>query len=403
MKKQSVIGLVLLIILAACTPYMYGVPQETWDRMSEPERIEAMRVYEREQQARRQAAEERARRQAIEEQARRQAAEERARHEALERERAQARQAALERERRERIEAIHRGEGAYGELIRVRLQGGKIRVGDRFHRYEPLTFTIADGETRRIGVADRQGRVVEFSVSYAGGAFVLEGVRFPYDKSWGRGRLYTNTGTSGTLELRGVDIFIEVHNRSTRFEREQPRLTIIREEEPPQVIRQKEAPKPPPVVIPSRDIPKPPPGVPGRDIPKPPPGIPAREMEHPKPPPGRPSAPPAAEQPPRGVDIVLLSGEMKVRGQRQLLERIGLRLADGESRDLTVKVGNENRSISLFYKGGELFIDGTPGRGRDAVRLVFEKEWKTGKVYRVNLKGKSPLEKLEVKVTGIAK
>ena len=70
-----------------------------------------------------------------------------------ERERAQARQAALERERRERIEKIHRGEGAYGELIRVRLQGGRIRIGDRHHRYEP-----ADVHHRRGGdPQDRRG------------------------------------------------------------------------------------------------------------------------------------------------------------------------------------------------------------------------------------------------------
>lgn len=104
MKKNSVIGLLLLLSLAACTPYMYGVPQESWDRMSEAERIEGMQIYERNEQARRQAAEEqnrhearerehaqiaeeRARSQAIEEQARRQAAEERIRHEARERER----------------------------------------------------------------------------------------------------------------------------------------------------------------------------------------------------------------------------------------------------------------------------------------------------------------------------
>jgi len=36
------IVLAVSVLLAACTPYMYGVPQETWDRMSEPERIEAI-------------------------------------------------------------------------------------------------------------------------------------------------------------------------------------------------------------------------------------------------------------------------------------------------------------------------------------------------------------------------
>ena len=215
MKKLSMLVLAVAILLAACTTYMYGVPQETWDRMSETERVEAMRVYERDQQARRQAAEERARRAA------------------LERERERARQAALERERQERIEAIHRGEGAYGELIRVRLQGGKIKIGGRHHRYEPLTFTIADGETRKIAVADEKGREVDLPVTYAGGALTVEGLRFPYDRSWGRGRLYPDTGTAGALELRGVDVYISVHDRSTRFERERPRMVVIREEPPP--------------------------------------------------------------------------------------------------------------------------------------------------------------------------
>jgi len=387
MKRLSLVSLALLVFLAACTSYMYGVPQESWDRMSEAERIAAMQVYERDQQARRQAAEERARRQAIEAQARRQAAEAQARRDALEREREQARQAALEREQRERIEAIHRGQGAYGELIRVRLQGGRIRVGDRHHRYEPLTFTIADGETRRIGVADLQGRVVDLAVTYAGGALSFEGLRFPYDQSWGRGRVYHDTGTSGALQLRGVDVSIEVHERSTRFEREQPRLIIIREPEPP-VAREREHPKPPPVVIREKEHPKPPPAV-------------IREPAPPRQPPvvvrGR-----DVLQPPRTLEVVLLSGEMKVRGQRQQLERIALRIAEGESRDLTVKVGNENRILSFYYANGELFVDGTPGRGRDAVRLSFEKEWKSGKVYRIALKGRSPLEKLEVRVTGIA-
>jgi hypothetical protein len=372
MKKLSIICLALAIFLTACTSSMYGVPRETWDRMSESERIEAMRVYEREEQARRQAAEERARRQAVE------------------RERERARQAEVEGARRERIEAIHRGEGAYGELIRVRLQGGMIKIGDRHHRYEPITFTIADGEVREISVADRTGREVALTVTYTGGALSLDGIRFPYDRSWGRGALYTDTGTSGALELRGVDVFVEVHNRSSRHERELPRLVIIREEVPPvAVIREKEAPKPPPTIIREKEAPKPPPVV-------------VREMEAPKPPPPmRQPAPLVAERPPRILEVVLLSGEMKVRGQNQHVERVALRLAEGESRNLAVKSGGETGNLSLHYRNGELFIDGGPARGREAVRLPYEKEWKTGKVYRFALKGKVALEKVEMRVTGI--
>jgi len=350
MKKMTICFLALLLFLAACTPYMYGVPQDRWDRMSEAERIQAMRVYEREQEANRLAAEQRAQQRAIAEQARRQAAAERARQDALERERAQARQAALERERHERIEAIHQGRGAHGELIRVRLQGGKIRIGEHFHRYEPLTFTIADGETRKIAVADFQGRVVDLSVTYAGGALSLDGVRFPYDRSWGPGRLYTRTGTSGARELRDVDVFIEIRDRSSRIELEHQSLVVVRELEPP--------------------------------------------VRH--------TPPPAVEHPPRSVEISILSGEMKVRGHNQRLEKVSLLMADGESRELTVRAGGEGSVIWLHYSKGELFIDGTPGRGHDTVRLGFEREWKSGKVYLLDLKGKTHVDKLEVKVTGVA-
>ncbi|WP_224983346.1 hypothetical protein [Geomonas agri] len=381
MKKLSITCLVLASLLAGCTQYMYGVPQESWDRMSEPERIEAIRVYEQDQRERRQAAEERARRQAVE------------------RERERARQAALERERQERIDAIHRGEGAFGELIRVRLQGGEIKIGDRHHHYEPLTFTIADGETRRIGVADHKGRAVDFTVTYAGGALTFEGLRFPYERRWARGELYTDTGTSGPLALRGVDVFVQVHDRSSRFEREVPRL-VIRRDEPPVVIRERERPAPPPTIIVEKERPKPQPVTPASPAPvrqtatQAPVGQPSNQA------PVRQPAAPATVRPPRTVAVALLAGELKVQGKKQQVEQATVRIAEGESRELTVKSGAETRTISLHYQNGEVFINGTPGKGRSDMRLRFDKDWKTGKLYRFDLKGKVSLDKVEMKVTG---
>ena len=385
MKMKALCGLLVLTLLAACTPYMYGVPQESWDRMSESERIEAMRVYEREQQARRRAAEERARQQALEEQARRQAAEERARIEALERQREQARQAALERERRDRIERIHRGDGAYGELVRVRLQGGKLRVGDRFYRYEPLTLSIAEGETRRFPVAEVQGRVLDLDVTYSGGALTIEGARFPYDRSWGRGRVYAGTDTRGSLQLHNVDVFVEIHNRSSRYEREPARLVLYSEPDLPRRdhehnrpphIKDKEPPRPPVIVTEPQ---------------------PSRPPQPPRPEPPR---QPVAELPPRSVEIAVLSGEMKVRGRMQAVERLSFRLADGESREMTLQAGDERRLVVFFYGKGELFVDGIPGRGRYSQKLTYEKGWRSGKVYRLSLQGNKQVERMELKVTG---
>jgi hypothetical protein len=307
----------------------------------------------------------------------------------VERERERVRQAEAERARLERIEAIHRGEGAYGELLRVRLQGGRIKVGDQHHRYEPVTFTIADGETREIGVADRQGRETTLVVSYGGGALSFEGLRFPYDRSWGGGRLYADTGTSGALQMRGVDIYIEVYNRSSRHDRERPRLVIVREEPPPVVvIRERETVRPPPVIVIEKNKPNPPPVI-------------VREKEPPKPPPVHQPVPPVVERPPRTLEVVLLSGEMKVRGQHQHVEKATVRLVEGETRKMRLKTAAETNELSLRYAKGELVIDNGSVRERDAVRLLFEKEWKAGKVYRIGMKGRVELEKVELKVTGI--
>ncbi len=381
MYRLLAIFLAFATMLAACVPTMYGVPQESWDRMSETERVAAIRAYEREQQARLQAAEER-----------RLAQEERARHEAMERERERARQAAIEREKHERIEAIHRGEGAYGELIRVRLQGGKIKIGGQHHRYEPLTFTIADGETRKIAVADKTGREVDLVVTYASGAFAVEGVRFPYDRDWKRGILYADTSTGGLLELRGVDLFIAVHDRSARFERERLRMTVHREELPVIVPREKPS-LPPRVEIRHLEPTKTPPTV----------NVSVKEPVRHHAPPASPPTSPAAEQLPKMVEVLLLDGEQDQRRHRQKRERKAIRIAEGESRELEVQTDVEKRSVLLHYRNGELLIEVTPGNKRDAIRFSFEKEWRKGRVYKVSLPGKVPQQKVEFKITAIEK
>jgi len=100
---------------------------------------------------------------------------------------------------------------------------------------------------------------------------------------------------------------------------------------------------------------------------------------------------------------MLLSGEMRVRGEILKLDRSSLRIAEGERRELPVTAGKETRALFLHYRNGELFIDGTPRRGNDAVRLAYEKEWRRGKVYRFGLEGHVPLKNVELKVTGIAR
>jgi hypothetical protein len=55
----------------------------------------------------------------------------------------------------------------------------------------------------------------------------------------------------------------------------------------------------------------------------------------------------------------------------------------------------------LYYSNGELFIDAHPEKPRSGTRVGFEKEWKGGKLYRFDLKGKVQLERAELKVTAL--
>lgn len=391
MKKIFLCCLTLLGLLAACTPYQYGIPQDSWDRMSERERIEAIRAYERQEAARQQAAEERERR------------------EAIQRERERVRKAEEERMRHERIESIHRGEGAYGELIRVRLQGGRMKIGDRHHRYQPLTFTIAEGETRELGVADRKGRESDLTATYTKGALTIDGIRFPYERSWGKGTLYTDTGTSGPRKLRGVDVFVEIVSRSGRHDRESGCIVIVHEEEYPAPRPDREERRPPVVVF---EKPRP------QEQPRQPRvemqhrgELPEKRAERPQEQPRQPKVetqhrgelprgekPPVIAGPPRMVEVAFLAGEAKVRGRKTALKQQAVTLREGETREVTL-TEEEERSVTVAYRDGEITIDSNRGKGRSEVGIKFEKDWGTGKLYRFSFKGKGALEKVEVRVT----
>ncbi|GMQ92230.1 MAG: hypothetical protein BMS9Abin11_1552 [Gammaproteobacteria bacterium] len=118
-----------------------------------------------------------------------------------------------------RIQAIHRGEaGRHGDLIRVTIQGGTVRFR-RHLGYRPITFNIADGETRNIILRSAQShsrsRVVR--VSYIDQAFVLEsGTRgatgYRYSPRWSFGRSYQPVYLSRytASQGRGLQVSIKI-------------------------------------------------------------------------------------------------------------------------------------------------------------------------------------------------
>ncbi len=455
----------LLALLSACTPYVYGVPEPTWNTMSEAERLETMRIYQERQQAYQRAMEERARQNAIE----------------LERQQARAAEAErvrLEHMRQQRIAAIHRGEGAYGDLLRVRLQHGRMWIAGRHRHYQPLTFTIADGEGLQLAVTDDDGRQTLLLVTYANRSLLIDApgeagnsgtARIPYDPQWREGGLYTDINSAGPLQLRGIEAFVEIAGAPRRtvtapppqvivvekqappppqvvvikeeqpryqqpqvvvVEEEQPRyqqpqVVVVKEEQPryqqPQVIvvRDDKPKAPTQVVVVRDDKPQSPPsqvGVTGekpgfkrRDDtaataqvlpPAQPPVMPVREI-----PPNEKKQPtatlPTDTKAPGRIDIQFVSGQIKLRGKHQTIEPLSVRINDGESREVSLKTSAGTQTIAVSYRNGVVAIDADPatGKGRaTAARLQFEKEWKTGRVYRIDTKGRLSLEAAEVRI-----
>ena len=239
MKKlmHLMIGLIL-IVLYACTPMIYGVPQDTWNGMSEEQRTVTIQIYQERQLARQIAAEERARQHAVylEEQRLMEEAE----AEAM----------------RYRVEAIYRGKGNYGDLLRVRIENGTANFRGQIRQYNPVAFQLAKGEIKDVTITTTKNRRVVLHTYYDGATLFLDGNKntknakmsaLIYDKRWSNGLTYSDVYTNNKAKLKGADVTVEIvgekrHNSrypssgsTTIIIKEQPQTVIIKEK-PSQVI-----------------------------------------------------------------------------------------------------------------------------------------------------------------------
>ena len=222
MKKWVLHTLMLLaILLAACTPRIYGVPQERWETMSEQERIAAMDAYKARQEVLRQQREERARQRAIERQAQ------------------LAREAEEAHRRQLQIDAIYRGEGLYGDLLRVKLEGGKLKFYGSHKPFQPVSFRIAASEMKKVEIVSNRGYKVRLAVQYDGSNLLLDerphwnrstALRLTYEDAWEAGATYRHLSSKGPLELRGVSVTVQIvgeppHDHHRR--RHRPRASVV--------------------------------------------------------------------------------------------------------------------------------------------------------------------------------
>ena len=219
----------LLFILSACTPMIYGVPQETWDGMNQEQRSATIEIYKERQLARQIAAEERARQHAIylEEQRLMEEAE----AEAL----------------RYQVEAIYRGNGNYGDLLRVRIEKGTAYFRGQIRQYDPVAFQLAKGEIKDITIATTKNRRVTLIAYYDGANLYLDGnkntrqknmSKILYDNRWSQGLTYTDVYTNNKAKLKGADVTVEIvggKRNGVRYPRSGA-TTIIIKEKPSSVI-----------------------------------------------------------------------------------------------------------------------------------------------------------------------
>ena len=216
MKAKISLGIFLMILLtgllifSACAPTIYGIPEEQWNRMSESQKQTAMEDYNERERVlkieRQKQAEIEAREAAI------RADEERHREEV----------------RKKRIDAIYRGEaGQYGDLIRVTIQEGEMKIAGTHRDYYPVSFKMADGEIKQVHIVHAEGKfgtADDLHVLYEGGVLYIDtnnsekgrAARFAYDKEWKRGKTYTAVNARGRLAPRNVRVSIEIIPHLTR-------------------------------------------------------------------------------------------------------------------------------------------------------------------------------------------
>ncbi len=419
MKNWISAGLMLLLFaLIGCTASIYGVPQERWEAMGEQERVAAMEAY-------------RARQVLL-----RQQREERARQLALERERQGAIEAEAARQRQLRVAAVYRGEGVYGDLLRVRLEEGRLKLNGSHRAYQPIAFRIAAGESKRVEVVDHKGRKAALLASYDGSTLLLDespgnarsrAIRLAYEDGWEGGKTYPGLTAKGPLELRGVSVTVQVLGEPPRDRRasRRPQVIVIRqpapEPESPRVViirEEEQRPQRPETVVvretPRHDRPKvgePPahhetPQAVAKVPPRP--AKPAEIGEEParrekpeafgnkQPPPKQP-----AETPPARVKVTFHKGEIRTKGRPAPIAPQSIELRAGEARTLVLRGPVGKVEVRVSYEGGEVVIDDRPGKGKAKTRLGFGPRWQDGSPYRIEATGNRLVEGLDVSVLAL--
>ena len=202
------ICLIVLFIISACTPTIFGVPEDQWHQMNAAQRQTAIEGYN-----------ERAKIQAEKRLVDSRRAAEEARKAGI--------QAELEAEReRKRIAATYDGRGGiYGDLLQVSVRDGRMKFGAKHREYRPLSFRIANGDRKPITFR-RTGKHSHHSVTvwveYRDGNFIFDAgaakrdgryaEQIIYEPAWRKGKTYAplSLGNHTVSEAENISMTIQI-------------------------------------------------------------------------------------------------------------------------------------------------------------------------------------------------
>jgi hypothetical protein len=375
MKNWMVTGVLLVaLLLAGCASKIYGVPEERWETMTEQERIAAMEAYKARQEVLRQKRAEQARLRAMEKEAQ------------------LAREAEEARLRQRKVDAIYRGEGLYGDLLRVNLEGGMLKFYGAHRPYHQVAFKIATGEVKEIEIVNLRGQKAHMVVSYDGSNLLLDetlnshhsmALRLAYEDSWEDGAVYPGLSAKGPLQMKNVNATVKIigtpphrHYGSQR----RPQVVVVRPPTP-------RPPTPAPIVV----------RAPEQQ------GKPQLSETGKYPHQKQPEA--TVLKPPARIRVVFRKGMLKINKKgiplESQLESQSIDLSHGQVRNVTIRSRHGNLKIRISYLYGEVLIDDAPGRGKNKTRLGFVPEWKVGQPYTIEASEHRKMEDLDIFILSI--
>ncbi len=198
---RLLVPLLLALLLFACTPSIYGVSKDNWDTLSQSERKQAIMHYQQME--------------VLKEQRRIEEAKI-----ALEQEKQQQ----LEIEaRQQHAQQIYSGaSGVEGDLLRVTIFGGTVRMNRKHRTYSPISLRIADGEQKTVLFyhPERPRYQTEVTIKYYDGLLTFDYAKgregnysYPivYIPQWRQGKRYSNISLNkrSHSEARNITIVVD--------------------------------------------------------------------------------------------------------------------------------------------------------------------------------------------------